>query len=73
MTTRRALRLLFAIAALATVGCTTVPPSARGTLQKRSMQPPTDPLELAMDAHVHENREAQVGARYGRGASCGCN
>ncbi len=60
-------------ASLLCSACATVLPSARGTLSERCMQPSADPLEVTMDLHVFENREAQVGARYGRGASCGCN
>lgn len=65
--------VLAILLALNLPGCARVQPWQRGTTMKRTMQPPPDPLEVAMDAHMHENREAMAGARYGRGASCGCN
>jgi hypothetical protein len=53
--------------------CKTVPASQRGTLLEPCMQPPSDPMEIALDSHVHESREAIVGGTAVGGPSCGCN
>lgn len=55
------------------MGCRTVPASQRGTLLEPAMQPPSDPMEVVMDAHLHETREAAAGATAVGGPSCGCN
>lgn len=54
-------------------GCATLAPWERGQLQQRCMQHSLDPLETAMDLHVHRTRESILGAAAGGGASCGCN
>ncbi len=58
---------------MALPGCATVEPWQRGRLMQRCMQGSLDPLETAMDLHVHRTREAIMGAAAGGGASCGCN
>ncbi len=52
--------------------CATVQPWERGRLMKSCMQL-DDPLETAMDIHVHRTREAIAGGTAGGGAACGCN
>ena len=54
-------------------GCATLQPWERGVLMQRCMQQSLDPLETAMDLHMHRTREAMSGAAAGGGASCGCN
>lgn len=62
------------LGALAGVGgCRSVPAHQRGALLDPSMQPPSDPMETSMDAHVHETREAAAGGTAVGGPSCGCN
>ncbi len=66
-------RRLVAVIPLLLLGCASVDPSQRGTLMKRSMQLPSDPMEMAFDSHVHETRESLAGATQVGGPSCGCN
>lgn len=54
-------------------GCAPVRPWERGALLARCMAPSLDPLETAMDLHVHTTRESAQGAVVGAGAACGCN
>lgn len=65
--------ILVMLGLLLLAGCRTVPASQRGTLLEPAMQPPSDPMEVAMDAHVHETREAAAGGTAVGGPSCGCN
>ena len=76
--TRKLMAAALAAATLCTFtvgigGCATLKPWERGRLMQRCMQGSLDPLETAMDLHVHRTREAIMGAAAGGGASCGCN
>lgn len=54
-------------------GCAPLKPWERGEIVARCMQATGDPLEAAMDQHVHATRESARGAAGAEGASCGCN
>jgi hypothetical protein len=72
-TSARAPLVLAVLALIGAAGCAPLPPWQRGTLRRPAMQPPSDPLEAAMDAHVHATREGFEGASSGGGVACGCN
>lgn len=67
---RRIAALVF-LASLA--GCARLRPWERGPLMERCMVATPDPLEAALDAHLHATREGIQGASGAGAASCGCN
>jgi hypothetical protein len=65
-----ALVLLGALAGCASVG---VQPWERDLLAQDAMALDTNPLEIAVDAHIYFSKEASTGGLTSGGGGCGCN
>ncbi len=57
------------------IGCASlgVKPWERDDLARPEMQLDADPLESAIDDHIHFSKEASSGGRAFGGGGCGCN
>ena len=73
LTARVRLRLLVALALIATAGCAGVKPWERGPLTDYIMRPDRDALADGLYEHVYFTREAAAGGRGVGGGGCGCN
>ena len=72
---KRWLCLAAVAAASISSGCSSlgVKPWQRDVLARPEMQLDSDPLDAAIDDHMHFSKEASSGGRSFAGGGCGCN
>ena len=64
---------LFCALCAASSGCSAVRPWERESLARRDMAWDPDPLEAALQAHIHFAKEASLAGSGAGGGGCGCN